>query len=180
MTSLPEERPARIGDDDRDTAVQQVQQAFTTGHISHEELDERLHQVLSATTTGEIELAVASLPAQNPGTTSTISAASGRLQRRGVWRVPRFLKVESAFGRVRLDLSEAIFEHPVVDIELKVDHGRAKIILPRDATVDFDALRTEWKDTRYKPARTAGAGGPTIRISGAMGFGRLKLRHAKR
>jgi len=180
VTSLPEDSSSLVGDDDRNTAVQRVQTAYTTGHLSHEEMDERLHQVLVAKTHTEIEAALAALPAENPGTTSTISAAAGRIDRRGVWRVPRFLKVRSEFGRARLDLSRAIFEHPVVDIELAIAHGRAKIILPRDAVVDFGDLRTDWKDTRYKPARHSLPGGPTIRISGAMGFGRLKIRHAKR
>lgn len=180
MTSLPEDRPSLVGDSDRNTAVQRVQDAYTTGHLSHEELDERLNQVLAAKTHTEIEVALAALPAENPGTTATISAAAGRINRRGVWRVPRFLKVQSAFGRVRLDLSQAIFEHPTVDLELAIAHGRAKIIVPRDAVVDFEGLRTDWKDTRYKPAKNQAAGGPTIRITGVMGFGRLKIRHAKR
>lgn len=90
------------------------------------------------------------------------------------------LKVESAYGRVQLDLSRAVIEHPVVDIEVQVGTGRAKITVPRDAIVDVDDLRTVWKDTRYKTQRPSRPGGPRIRISGTMGFGRLKIRHARR
>ena len=168
-----------LRDDERNTALQRVQTAYTEGAISHEDMDSRLDQVLTAKTHNEIELAVASLPAEKPDTTATINAASGRLVRRGVWRVPRNLKVVSAFGRVKLDLSQAIIEYPQVDIELQVAHGRAKIILPRNAIVDFDSLHTEWKDTRYKPSPTPGSGGPTIKLTGVMGFGRLKIRHAR-
>ncbi|MDF2706881.1 MAG: hypothetical protein K0R62_2533 [Nonomuraea muscovyensis] len=39
-------RPPLISEDDRDTAVRRVQEAYTEGRISHEEMDERLHQVL--------------------------------------------------------------------------------------------------------------------------------------
>ena len=180
MTSLPENRPSPIREDDRDTAVQRVQDAFTQGHISNDELDERLDQVLTATTHHEIEAALASLPAESPGTTSTISAGAGRIKRRGVWRVPRHLKVESAFGRVHLDLSRATFEQGAVDIELQLGTGRAKIIVPRDAVVDLDDLNTGWKDSHYKSRRQSGSGGVRIRISGSMGFGRLKIRHARR
>ena len=160
VTSLPEDPTRRIREDDRDTAVQRLQEAYAEGHISHEELDERLHQLLTAKTHSELASALASLPEENAGTTSTIAVASGRIQRRGVWRVPRFLKVESAFGRVHLDLSRAIIEHPVVDIELQ--------------------LGTGWKDSLYKTRRRSRPGGPRIRISGTMGFGRLKIRHARR
>ena len=179
MTSLPEDLPPLIGEDDRDMAVQRLQEAYTEGIISHEELDERLHQVLTAEAHSELVSALASLPEEHPGTTSTIAAASGRIQRRGAWRVPRILKVESAYGRVPLDLSRAIIEHPVVDIELQLGTGGARITVPRDAVVDVEGLRTEWKDLRHKAPRRSRPGGPTIRISGTMGFGRLKVRHAR-
>ncbi|MFJ6573388.1 DUF1707 domain-containing protein [Streptomyces sp. NPDC091292] len=176
-----QEDPARlIREDDRDAAVRRLQEAYAEGHLSHEEMDERLHGALTATTHGELVPVLASLPAEDPGTSSTIAAAGGRIQRRGAWRVPRTLKVESAFGRVHLDLSRAVFEHPVVDIELRVGTGRAKITVPRDATVEIDELHTGWKDTRYRPRPSLRPGGPTIRISGVMGFGRLKIRHARR
>jgi hypothetical protein len=173
-------RPPLISEEDRDTAVQRLQDAYTEGHISHEEMDEGLHQVLTAKTHGELVSALASLPEENAGTTSTIAAVNGRIQRRGAWRVPRILKVESALGRVRLDLSRAVIEHPVIDIELQLGTGGAKITVPRDAIVDVEDVRTGWKDPRYKPRRRSRPGGPRIRISGTMGLGRLKIRHARR
>ncbi|MGP8297864.1 DUF1707 SHOCT-like domain-containing protein [Streptomyces inhibens] len=180
MTSLPEDPTRLIREDDRDTAVQRLRDAYAEGYIPHEELDERLHQVLTAKTHSELVSALAALPEENVGTTSTIAAAGGRIQRRGVWRVPRSLKVASAFGRVHLDLSRAVIEHPVVDIELQLGTGRAKITVPRDAIVDAEGLHTGWKDSLYKTRRRSRPGGPTIRISGTMGFGRLKIRHARR
>lgn len=160
--------------------MQRLQKAYAEGHIPHEELDERLGHVLTATTGSELVSALASLPEEAPGTTSTIAAAGGRIRRRGAWRVPRVLKVASAYGRVHLDLSRAVIEHSVVDIELQLGTGRAKITVPRDAIVDLEDLHTGWKDSRYKPRRRSRPGGPKIRISGAMGFGRLKIRHAWR
>ncbi|MFB7631625.1 DUF1707 domain-containing protein [Streptomyces sp. NPDC056149] len=180
MTPSPEDSPPRIGEDDRDAAVRRLQQAYAEQLISHEELDARLHQVLSAKEHSELVSALASLPEEDPGTASTIAAISGRIQRRGAWRVPRNLKVDSAFGKVRLDLSRAIIEHPVVDIELQLGTGGARITVPRDAVVDVEGLHTTWKDLRYKPPRDPRPGGPTIRISGALGFGRLEIRHARR
>ncbi|MEU9602893.1 DUF1707 domain-containing protein [Streptomyces sp. NPDC048057] len=188
MTPLPQDRPSedplrRIGDADRDSAVERLKKAYAEGFVSHEEMDVRLHQALTAENHGDLASALASLPVEEsaPASTSTIAAAGGRIKRRGVWRVPRTLKVESAYGRVHLDLSKAVFEHPVVDIELALGTGRAKITVPRDATVDLDGLRTGWKDSRYVPRSSRdGRDGPTIRITGAMGFGRLKVRHARR
>ncbi|WP_049573984.1 DUF1707 SHOCT-like domain-containing protein [Streptomyces sp. SBT349] len=179
MTSPPEDPLRPLDEDDRETALRRLREAYADGHISHEEMDERLDKVLTATTCGELASALGSLPKEQPGTTSTIAAA-GRIQRRGAWTVPRTLKVESAFGRVRLDLSRAIIEHPVVDIELHLGTGGARITVPRDAVVDVEGLRTGWKDLRYKARRPSRPGGPRILISGTLGFGRLKIRHARR
>jgi hypothetical protein len=171
---------SRVGEDDREAAVRRVREAYAEERISHEEMDERLDQVLAAATHGELAAALDPLPAEDPGATSTIAAAGGRIKRRGAWRVPRVLKVESAFGRVRLDLSRAIIEYPVVDIELSIGTGNARITVPRDAIVEVEGVNTGWKDLRYKPRQPPRPGGPRIRFSGAMGYGRLKIRHAWR
>ncbi|MGA4878587.1 DUF1707 SHOCT-like domain-containing protein [Streptomyces lydicamycinicus] len=180
MPPLPEDLPPRISEDERDTAVQRLQDAYTQGHLSYEEMDARLHQALTAKTPSELAAALTSLPEEKAGTTATIAAAGGRIRRGGAWRVPRTLKVASAFGRVHLDLSRAVIEHPVVDIELQLGTGRAKITVPRDAMVEVEDLHAGWKDPLYKIRRRSRSGGPTIRISGTMGFGRLKIRHARR
>ncbi|MFJ9692715.1 DUF1707 domain-containing protein [Kitasatospora sp. NPDC101183] len=165
---------------DRDSAVQRVQAAFADGHLTPEEMDERLDLVLAARGRGELDTVLATLPAEAPATQATIGAASGRIKRGGVWRVPRHLTVASAMGRVNLDLSRAIIEDPVIDIELQVGTGRAKITVPAGAIVELDGLVTQWKDTRYRLPRRTERTGPTIRISGVMGFGRLTVRHARR
>ena len=108
-----------VGDADRNLAVQGVQDASPAGTSR-----------TRTTSRSEIESALAALPAEEQGTSSTIGAATGRIQRRGRWVVPRNLKVESAFGRVHLDLSQAIIEHPVLDIDLNLGTGRATITLP--------------------------------------------------
>ncbi|MEY9943472.1 DUF1707 domain-containing protein [Kitasatospora sp. GAS1066B] len=180
MTSLPEDPPPRITEDDRDTAVRRLQEAYAEGHLSHEDMDALLQRVLTARTRGDLVPALASLPAEKPGAASTIGAMSGAIRRRGVWRVPRVLRVESAFGRVHLDLSRAVIEHPVVDIELQLGTGRAKITVPRGAVVDLEDLRGVWKAPDYRAPRGAHGGGPTIRITGTLQFGRVKIRHARR
>lgn len=176
----PQDPPPLIREDDRDTAVQRLQEAYAEGHLSHEELDERLHQALTAETHGELGRALASLPEGNAGASSTIAAVNGPIRRRGAWRVPRTLKVGSAFGRVRLDLSRAVIEHPVVDIEVHLGTGRAEITVPRDAIVDVEGLHTGWREPCYRPRRRSRPGGPTIRIFGTVGLGRLKIRHGRR
>ncbi|WP_329267027.1 DUF1707 SHOCT-like domain-containing protein [Streptomyces sp. NBC_01451] len=179
MTSSPVNSPSPSSEDDRDRAVRRLREPYAEGHIAHEELDVRLDQVLTARADSERLSALSSLPAAKADPAATITAA-GRIKRVGSWRVPRFLKVASAYGGVRLDLSRAVIEHPVVDIELRLGTGRARITVPRDAIVDYEDLRTGWKDTRHGPRRDSRPGGPTIRISGTMEYGRPRIRHARR
>ncbi|MFD8596426.1 DUF1707 domain-containing protein [Kitasatospora sp. NPDC059646] len=182
MTSLPNGPHTRVGAAERDAAAARLQQAYAEERITHEEMEQRLQQALTAATRAELDLVTADLPADRPDaadSTATIAAAGGRIVRRGVWRVPRTLKVASAFGKVRLDLSHAIIDHPVVDIELGLGFGRATITVPHNATVDVDGVQGGWKDVRYRPPRHPVPGGPLIRITGAPGFGRLRVRHAR-
>ena len=169
--------PPRITEDDREATVRRLQEAFAEGHISHAEMDDHLQAVLTAKTPEDLVPVLASLPDTNTGRTLILAGKSGRFRRRGAWRVPRVLKVESEYGKVDLDLSRAIFENPVVDIELQLRFGRARITLPDDAVVDIEGLSTVWKQPIYKSPQRFDAGGLRIRISGTMEYGRLKIRH---
>ncbi|MCX4728943.1 DUF1707 domain-containing protein [Streptomyces sp. NPDC090052] len=180
MALLPEDLTSLISDGDRDAAVERLQEAFSEGHLSSEEMDERLQTALTARTQGDLVPALAALPSGAADSTVEIEAVGGRIERGRGWRVPRTLRVESAFGKVELDLSRAVIEYPVVDIELRLGSGRARIVLPHDATVDYEGLRADWKQPVHRAPRRAATGGPHIRISGAMGYGRLKITHRRR
>lgn len=185
MTSPPAEPPAEPPappptDVDRESAVRRLREAYAAEHLTHEEMDERLGRALSARSAADLDAAVAALPAEPPEPVQTVGAATGRIRRGGAWRLPRRLRVESAFGRVRLDLSRAVFPYPVLDIHLALGTGGARITVPRDAVVELDDLQTGWKDLRYRARPTTSPGAPTIRFSGVVGFGRLKIRHARR
>lgn len=65
-------------------------------------------------------------------------------------------------------------------VRLSLGTGNASITVPRDAIVEAEGLTTGWKDLRYRPRQPARPGAPRIRFSGALGYGRLKIRHAWR
>jgi hypothetical protein len=176
---MPNDVPPRITEDDREATVRRLQEAFADGHLSHAVMDQHLGAVLTARTPDDLAPVVASLPDTDAGRTQVLAGTGGRFRRRGAWRVPRVLKVESEFGRVDLDLSRALFENPVVDIELRLRFGRARITLPHDAVVDLDDLRTAWKPPSYKDPQRLDPCGPQVRISGTMEFGRLRIRHKR-
>ena len=180
MSSMSPDQPPRITEGERDTAVERLKEAFAEGHLSSEEMDERLHVALSATTPGELTSALATLPDKDAGRTVVIDAVSGRIKRSRGWRVPRILKVDSQFGKVDLDLSDAVIESGAVDIELRLEYGWARIRVPRDAAVDYEGVRADWKQPVYRAPRHGRQDGPRIRIIGTMGYGRLTIKHSRR
>ncbi len=162
----------------------QVKEAFVGGVISHDEMDDRLQRVLTALTSDELAAVLVDLPdaaADAPARDSLVLSSEGALIRRhGAWRVPRMLKVETTYGRVDLDLSQAILPGPRVDIELQLPYGGAKITVPADAVVDLDDLQADWKEPRYRAPRIRSSDGPLIRVFGHLEYGRLTVRHARR
>jgi Domain of unknown function (DUF1707) len=57
----------RVSDADRDRAVRELSQAFQTGRITAEELDQRCEQALGARTGNELTLLLADLPHDGAG-----------------------------------------------------------------------------------------------------------------
>jgi hypothetical protein len=108
LTSMPKDVPSQISEDDREAAVRRLQNAFAKGHISHAEMDDHLQVVLTVKTHGYLAPVIASLQDTDTGRTVTLAGKSGRFRRRGAWRVPRVLKVDSEYRKVDLDLSRAI------------------------------------------------------------------------
>ena len=99
---MPDEVPSRITEDDRGIAVKRLQEAFVDGHISHEELDERLQAVLTAKTHRDLGPALASLPDTNVDRVLRLAAKSGPIRRRGMAGTPsRESRVQATEGEPR-------------------------------------------------------------------------------
>ena len=73
-----------------------------------------------------------------------------------------------------------MIEHPVVDIELVVPYGSILVILPAGATADINGITTEWGKLHSKVDEVGAHGSLHVRISGEVGYVRLKVRHTRR
>lgn len=180
IRGMPDDAPKRITQHERDQTVSRLQEAYASGELSHEELEDHLQQALTATTSNELAPILASLPAIEEDRTVRIAAKAGRIQRRGTWRAPKRFEIESEFGKVDLDLSSAIIEHPAIQLDLRLRFGKARITVPRNAVVELDDLRCEWKQPVDRPPVDRPTDGVRIKISGEMEFGRLTVRYARR
>jgi hypothetical protein len=131
-----------MSDTDRERVAERLRTAVGEGRLTLDEFEQRLSGVLAARTFAEVEPFVADLPG-GPALPPTPEQAELRttaatLKRRGSWVVPRRLQVVARAGSVKLDFTEALIAHPVVEIDLNVTAGSTWLVLPRGASVDID------------------------------------------
>ena len=136
----------RISDADRERAAQRLHTALSEGRITLSELEERLAVVYAARYEADLRPPLADLPADAPvavtpaGPPMVLKAGMSTIKRTGPWRVPPRIRVLSGMGSVTLDFCDAENPHPVVEIELELGAGSAKLLVPDDATANVDDL----------------------------------------
>ncbi|WP_336206274.1 DUF1707 SHOCT-like domain-containing protein [Nonomuraea sp. LPB2021202275-12-8] len=171
----------RASDADRERIAQQLQQAFTEGRLDHLELEDRLGLALTAKIYADLTKLVEDLPAEAPAEAVALETVHDHIKRTGDWAVPRRLRIATKHGGAHLDLSEAIILHPVVEIELALKYGSAKIVLPPGATANIDAFRAT-----YGTASTADVPGRPrpgvlhVVVLGETKYGQLAIRYPRK
>jgi hypothetical protein len=185
--SGPDRPELRISDDDRDRAVQRLNDAVAEGRLTMSEFEERVQSVLRARTGSEVEPYLADLPgaaavSRRSPERGELRTTMSSLKRDGRWLVPRQLSVHSKAGSVKLDLTEAVISHPVIEVALEVYAGSVTLILPDGASTDVD--RVELVASSAKVRRIARspepAGEPHVVITGKQWAGSLVVRRQYR
>lgn len=166
---------ALVSDDDRDTSVQLLQDGFADGRLTAGELERRLERALTARSHDDLLAVVSDLTVDMVH----LTPRSGRIRREGDWQVPRLLRIDSEYGKVRLDLSHALIRHHRVDIELWLTYGSATIVLPAGASANCDGVRTEWGGVTCKAASYARPGKLHVHLTGELTYGRLTIRNSR-
>ncbi|MFC5996226.1 DUF1707 domain-containing protein [Pseudonocardia hispaniensis] len=180
-------RGIRISDADRERAAQRLHQALAEGRITVAELEERLTAVYAARYADDLTPPLADLPDVTAPVLSTpagpptiLRAGVGGLRRTGVWRVPARLRVHSGMGSVLLDFTDAELPHPVVEVELQLGAGSARLLVPAGATADIDGLVSGMGSVRSKVPATPVPGHPHFRVYGRSGLGSVTVRRRYR
>jgi uncharacterized protein DUF1707 len=159
--SVPDDPHAhlRASDSDRDRVVRVLGEALSDGRLSPVEHSDRLDAVYQAKTIGELapityDLAVVSAAqahpvrstADGPGPLVDPAGASdetdrligifGGGERKGRWRVRRRTRAVAVFGGFELDMTDATFDAPVVEIRLFAMFGGLNVKIPEGVQVD--------------------------------------------
>ncbi|MCO1657895.1 DUF1707 SHOCT-like domain-containing protein [Pseudonocardia humida] len=178
----------RISDADRERAAERLHQALAEGRITVQELEERLSAVYAAKYEADLvpplidlpggQIAVrpaAAVPAAN---TEPVVLRSGMstIKRTGAWSVPPKLRVQNGMGSVVLDFVEADNPHPVVEIELELGAGSAKLIVPDEATANVDGVMAAMGSVRSKLPSAPRPGVPHFIVTGRASMGSVTVR----
>lgn len=183
----------RIGDAERQLAVDALSRNCGEGRITLDEFSDRVGSVFASRTRADLEAVVADLPPgaalpvpvadSRPVVTPAAAPASrkskrrwavavmGGEERRGRWRVGRRTTAVAVMGGVELDLRAALLEGPDVEISCFVLMGGVDVIVPEGIPVDFGGfvlMGGRDNSVRHVPPLP---GAPRIRVTGwgAMG-----------
>ncbi|MCX5404885.1 DUF1707 domain-containing protein [Streptomyces sp. NBC_00335] len=152
--SVPAPAPApalRASDADRDRIAQILADAVAEGRLTPEEHSERLDSLYVLKTVAELDVLVRDLPAPGAGTrqeaapyavgapagapVETIVAVCSSSSRKGRWRPGAHTRAVSVMGDISIDLTQAVFEQQVTEINVTSILGNVEILVPENVTL---------------------------------------------
>ncbi|MGW6984970.1 DUF1707 SHOCT-like domain-containing protein [Streptomyces sp. NPDC054932] len=140
----------RASDADRDRIAQILGDALAEGRLTAEEHSDRLDTLYAVKTVGELEVLVRDLPAPGgvhaspayaaplaapAGPAETIVAVCSSSARKGRWRPGAHTRAVSVMGDISIDLTEAVFEQQVTEINVTCILGNVEILVPENVTL---------------------------------------------
>ena len=184
----------RASDADRDQVAALLGAAYAEGRLTLEEHDERLGQVMVARTFDDLIPLTADLVPLDP-TPATVSSTTprfvvgngshtevdrmvavfGGVERHGRWRVRARNQVTAIFGGVDIDLREADFDAPVVELNLQTCFGGVDIKVPAGITVRNETVNI-FGGTDVKNLGEPVPGAPTLVLKGTVFFGGVEVK----
>src|SRR5258708_12498994 len=132
----------RAWDADRELVIALLSQAAADGRLPLPEHAERSQSALAARTLGEVPGLTAdlALPSGQPirlYPRRSVTAAFARERRDGRWVVPEFFTVTAFFGKVLLDLRDAVLQKPRITIDAVAVAGQIRLIVPAGVAVEL-------------------------------------------
>ena len=196
MTEQPSQPPRgiRISDADREGAAARLHQALAEGRISLTELEERLAVVYAAKYEADLRPPLADLPGPEVPVGSAgalappppdvppvvLRAGMSTIKRSGAWDVPPRLRLQSAMGSVILDFCDTTIRHAVVDIEVDLGAGSARLLVPDESTANVDGVVASMGTVKSSVPSVQRPGVPHFVVHGRAGMGSVTVRRRYR
>lgn len=111
--------------------------------------------------------------------TVALHATLGSIKRSGAWAVPRRLEIDGWLGSAELDLTDAVIDHEVVEIDVDMTLGSVRLRLPDTASVSLDGVSTTAGSIEDKRRGGRAAGRPHLVVTGRVAFGSVEVKSPK-
>lgn len=173
----------RVGDPERQRAVELLGESMATGYLTVDEFDQRTHAAYRAATRGDLRVLLADLPLGDrlfppalPDPTvdrppEVIEFDWDTAVRGGMWTVPARMRITGSTGTAKLDFRTADFLYGGIEIDVQVTWSTLKLRLPPTARVDHSGLvMSGWSSVKDKAGPPTGAG-PVIVLRGSASSG---------
>lgn len=151
----PRQLPVRPIEQVRERVIEALSEHFARDHLSLDELETRMARVYSASTPQEVDALLEGLPALTvpaPAPTGTdldthapkmrerLVAIMSGIVRRGLWVIPRRVRVVAVMGGVELDLRQAQLPPGVTEIHAFVLMGGLSVAVPPGVRLETDGF----------------------------------------
>jgi len=175
--------PASVTASQRERVVDLLSRHYAADRLTETDLQARLDRVYLATTPAELEGVLAGLPAEPqalPDSLVTrIRAVLSGQEQRVTSVVPRRLELKARFGYVELDLTQAIFQPGVTEIDVDSFCGYVEIRVPAGVNTE-NAGHALLGYFAIKTAEGGTSEAPTVRITGRAVLGYMECLGARR
>ncbi|GAB2812968.1 DUF1707 domain-containing protein [Actinocorallia aurea] len=173
-------RDLRASDADRDRVADVLREAAADGRLTPEEHAERVEGVFAARTLGELTVFTRDLLPEDRQPFQVdarqVVALFGSHRQDGRWVVPGRLPVAAVFGKVDLDLREAILRHRHVVLDLSSLFGRIRLHVPGEVVVRFTGRSMAGSVKEPVPAWPAPDGeAPVVEVTGTLLLGAVEV-----
>ena len=186
----PRQLPTRPIEQVRERVIEALSEHFARDNLSIEDLETRMANVYAAKTPADVESLLDGLPALATGApVPAVSEANGPpklrerliavmsgIVRRGLWRIPRRLRVVAILGGVQLDLREAELPPGVTEIRAFVLMGGLDVRVPPGVRLETEgaAIMGGFEDRIDESG--GGRDAPIVRITGIAIMGGVSAR----
>jgi DUF1707 SHOCT-like domain/Cell wall-active antibiotics response LiaF, C-terminal len=171
----------RVADGDRDGALAALREHAVAGRLTLEELAERAGSALAARTRGELDRALADLPAVTAGPAELQADARvlglfGNVTRTGRWRLGRRVHARGIFGGVRLDLRHAEVTADEVWVDVRAICGEVSVVVPHGVALDMAGYAMFGEQHADAGDERVPAGAPVVHVRARTAFGKLTVK----
>jgi hypothetical protein len=132
-----------------------------------------------STATPPPDAARAAYAAGDTSGTVALHARMSSVKRSGVWAVPRRLEIDGWLGSAELDLTEAVIDHEVVEVDVDMTLGSVELRLPPSASASLDAVSATAGSVEDKRRGGRAAGRPHVVVTGKVAFGSVEVKGPK-